>query len=80
VVARTQVLTDDVFQRIRPGIRAAEVLELIGPPSAKTRFDNLRATSWEYHYHDGWGYIADLSVMVDDSGVVTSKSAAREGD
>ena len=80
VVARAQVLTDSVFGQVRPGMKAAEVLELIGPPGAKTRFGSLHETAWDYHYRDGWGYISDFSVMVDDSGVVAGKFATREGD
>lgn len=80
VVARTQVLTDDVFRYIRPGMPARDVLELIGPPSAKTRFPQTHTTAWEYHYRDGWGYNAEFSVSVDDQGLVASKFSAREGD
>ena len=80
VIARTQVLTDDVFRYIRPGMPARDVLELIGPPSGKTRFPQTHTTAWEYHYRDGWGYTSEFSVMVDDRGVVASKFSGREGD
>lgn len=80
VLTREQVLTEGIFQRIRAGMKAREVLEWIGPPNGKMRFDNLRLTAWDYHYRDGWGYIADLSVMVDDAGIVAGKSSVREGD
>ena len=80
VVARTQVLTDDVFIHVNAGMNAADVFQLIGPPSAKMRFGALHETAWDYHYRDGWGYLADFSVMVDDKGVVAGKFTARDGD
>ena len=78
--ARAPVLTDDVFQQIRPGMAARDVLELIGPPSSKTRFARTHTTAWEYNYRDTWGYTSEFSVMVDDRGIVASKFSMREGD
>jgi hypothetical protein len=75
-----QALSSDVFNRIRAGMRASEILELIGPPESKMRFPALRVTSWDYRYRDAWGYESELSVMVDDDGVVTGKFSTRLGD
>ncbi len=80
VVAREQVLTEDMFQRIRAGMKASEVVALVGPPNSRMRFDNLRLTAWDYHYRDAWSYVADFSVMMDDAGVVAGKTTVREGD
>jgi outer membrane protein assembly factor BamE (lipoprotein component of BamABCDE complex) len=79
VLARNQVLDSAVFQAIRPGMRAAEVFERLGPPYRKERFARLGATAWDYHFRDGWGYDAEFSVMVDDQDVVISKIATRLG-
>ena len=80
VLARNQVLDSGVFQAIRPGMRAAEVFERLGPPFRKERFARLGATAWDYHFRDAWGYDAEFSVMVDDQDVVISKFTARLGD
>ena len=80
VLARNQVLDSGMFQTIRPGMRAAEVFERLGPPFRKERFARLGATAWDYHFRDGWGYDAEFSVMVDDQDVVISKISTRLGD
>lgn len=72
-----QVLTDDVFAGIQAGMPAAEVLVAIGPPDRKERFDSTRTTAWDYRYRDTWGYDAELSVIVDDRGVVVGKISTR---
>jgi hypothetical protein len=80
VIARAQVLQESVFRAIGPGMSAADVFALIGPPASKSSFAATRTVAWEYHYRDAWGYIADFSVMFDEGGVVTGKFSAREGD
>lgn len=72
-----QVLDDGRFDAIRPGMTSDELLRHIGPPGERTRFDNLRLTAWDYRFRDTWGYIAILSVMVDDSGRVASRITQR---
>jgi hypothetical protein len=71
------VLVDDVIQTITAGLTADDVLLRIGPPHQRIRFDNLRATAWDYRYQDTWGYLVDLSIMIDDTNRVTSKVAQR---
>lgn len=80
VLSRKQVLSDEVFGAIRPGMHASEVFALIGPPFGKTRFDATHTTAWDYHYRDAWGYGAELSVMMNDDDVVVGRFSAREGD
>lgn len=75
--ALEQVLDDGRFDAIRPGMTSDELLRHIGPPGERTRFDNLRQTAWDYRFRDTWGYIAILSVMVDDSGRVASRITQR---
>jgi outer membrane protein assembly factor BamE (lipoprotein component of BamABCDE complex) len=72
-----QVLDDGRFEAIRPGMTSDELLRHIGPPGERMRFDNLRQTAWDYRFRDTWGYIAILSVMVDDSGRVASRITQR---
>lgn len=73
-----QVLTDDSFQRIQPGVTTREeVRRMIGPPWRIVRFDNLNQDAWDYRFRDTWGYLADFAVMIDDRGVVAGKVIAR---
>jgi outer membrane protein assembly factor BamE (lipoprotein component of BamABCDE complex) len=71
------VLADDVIQTITAGLAADDVLLRIGPPHQRIRFDNLRATAWDYRYQDTWGYLVDLSIMIDDANRVTGRVAQR---
>jgi SmpA/OmlA family protein len=73
VLAKSQVLRDEVFQRLQPGLTAEQVFEIIGPPTGKTRFENTKTTAWDYHYRNAWGYDADFSVIVDDANKVVGK-------
>ena len=74
VVTRVRnVLTDDQIQTLTAGSTGDEVLAAIGPPFARVRFDNLHATAWDYRYQDTWGYLVDLSVMIDDTNRVTGR-------
>jgi len=72
-----QVLTDDRFYRIVPGLTRDELLRLIGPPSETMDFPRLQQVSWEYRFKDTWGYIAFLSVMIDRQGIVVGRSTRR---
>jgi outer membrane protein assembly factor BamE (lipoprotein component of BamABCDE complex) len=72
-----QVLDDTRFNAISRGMTSDELLRLIGPPWQRVYFNNLRQTAWDYRYRDSWGYVAILSVMVDDSGVVASRITQR---
>ncbi len=74
VVTRARnVLVDDQIQTLIAGSTADDVLLAIGPPFARVRFENLRATAWDYRYQDSWGYLVDLSVMIDDTNRVTGR-------
>ena len=77
VTSVQNVLTDDVIQTIRAGLAADEVIAKIGPPHRRIRFANLGATSWDYRYQDTWGYLVDLSIMIDDKNRVTGKVLQR---
>src|SRR6185436_19126489 len=72
-----QVLRDETFYRIVPGITKDDVLRLIGPPSEIMEFPRLQQVSWEYRYQDSWGYTAFLSVMIDRQGLVVGRTTRR---
>lgn len=72
-----QVLTDGVFNDIRPGLTRDEILRMIGPPGDRMAFPLMQQDSWEYRYRDTWGYIAFFSVNFDRNGVVVSKFTRR---
>ena len=49
VVARLeQVLADDYFARVRPGMSKDEIRRLLGAPGSRTVFDNLGEEIWEW--------------------------------
>jgi hypothetical protein len=77
VTSVQNVLVDEVIQTISVGLALDEVIANIGPPHRRVRFDNLRATSWDYRYQDTWGYVVDLSIMIDDKNRVTGKVLQR---
>jgi hypothetical protein len=72
-----QVLRDETFYRIVPGITKDDVLRLIGPPSEIMDFPRLQQVAWEYRYQDSWGYTAFLSVMIDRQGLVAGRTTRR---
>jgi outer membrane protein assembly factor BamE (lipoprotein component of BamABCDE complex) len=78
LVAVEQVLDETHFAKIRRGeTTEAELLRLIGPPWQRIEFANLGQVAWDYRFRDTWGYLADLSVMVDRRGVVASTVVVR---
>lgn len=77
VLAVRQALTDETFNRIRPGMTQDEVLRLIGPPGDYMEFPRMRQVSWEWRYQDTWRYTAIFSVNFDANRVVVSKFSRR---
>lgn len=75
--AVNQVLSDDTFYRIQPGLTRDDVLRLIGPPGQTMAFPRSQTTAWDYRYTDTWGYTAIFSVTFDRNGVVVSKISQR---
>jgi outer membrane protein assembly factor BamE (lipoprotein component of BamABCDE complex) len=76
---QSRVLDDRSVGAIHAGMSAAEVLERLGPPYTKMRFEATKTTSWDYHLRDAWGYDADFSVIIDDSNIVAGKVSVRNG-
>lgn len=78
LVRLEQALVDDRFRRIAPGTTtAAEIERLIGPPWRRIDFPNKRQVAWDYVYLDDWDYTVDLSVMIDERGIVAETVHAR---
>jgi outer membrane protein assembly factor BamE (lipoprotein component of BamABCDE complex) len=73
----SRVLDDRSAGAIQAGMTAAEVLERLGPPYTKMRFEATKTTAWDYHLRDAWGYDADFSVIIDDANVVAGKVSVR---
>jgi hypothetical protein len=71
------VLSDGVFNGIRPGLTQDEVLRMIGPPRDTMSYPRLGHTSWDYKYQDTWGYAAIFAVTFDRDGRVVSKISQR---
>ena len=59
------------------GMKAEQVIALIGAPDTKMRFDAAHATAWGYDFRDTWGYDAEFSVTVGDDGIVRSTFTGR---
>jgi hypothetical protein len=71
------VLSDGVFNGIRPGLTEQDILQMIGPPSDTMHFALSDTHAWDYRYQDTWGYTAIFSVTFDNRGVVVSKITRR---
>ena len=72
-----QVLSDDTFNGIRPGMTRDDVLRRLGPPGDSMHFPLSGNTAWIYRYKDTWGYLAELSVNFTPDWIVASKSTRR---
>jgi len=77
LVSVSNVLTDGVFDSMRPGITEKDVLRMIGPPSQTMEFPRSNTHAWEYRYMDTWGYVAEFSTTFDANGVMVSKLKRR---
>ena len=71
------VLTDDTFSSIAPGMTEQDVLRMIGPPGKTTPFPISNNHAWDYRFMDTWGYYAIFSVTFDANGIVVSKITNR---
>jgi outer membrane protein assembly factor BamE (lipoprotein component of BamABCDE complex) len=76
---RNRLPTADMFETIRPGMTASDVLERLGAPYNKSRFPATKTTAWDYRMRDFWNYDADFSVILSDQGIVVSKIVVRNG-
>ena len=65
-----QVLNQEGFSRIQPGLDGAQVSAILGPPSSEARFERLQQVSWDYRNQDVWGYVCEYSVIFGTEGKV----------
>ena len=72
--------TDADFAQVRQGMTRDEVLRLLGTPTETMSFARTRTDSLDYVYWDSFGYMVRFSVVMDDSGRVTSTVRARLND
>ena len=72
-----QVLNDDTFNGIRPGLTRDDILRRIGPPGETMQFSLSGNTAWDYRFVDTWGYLAVFSVTFNPDGIVMSKISRR---
>ena len=70
-------LREATVLRVVRGLASTEVIALIGEPFRRVRFDNLRATAWDYKYIDTWGYWVEFAVMIGDDGRVVNVVSRR---
>ncbi len=68
---------EDAFRGVEPGMRADQVMALIGAPDHRSRFDATGTTTWDYAFRDPWGYQAEFSVLLGDDGVVRGAVTTR---
>jgi outer membrane protein assembly factor BamE (lipoprotein component of BamABCDE complex) len=71
------VLSDDTFSAVTPGMTEQDILRMIGPPGKTMPFPLSSTHAWDYRYVDTWGYTAIFSVTFDARGVVLSKLTTR---
>lgn len=62
-----QVLTEEDFAQVQPGMSMDEVQRLIGPPYAPwtVYFSARDELVWEWRYCDTWGELARFNVLFD---------------
>ena len=74
-----QVLNDERFAQIIPGMTQDDVLHLIGPSvQIKVTYPRTGDTSWDYRYRDDWSQSAIFSVIFDHAGLVKGTFKQRE--
>ncbi|HEY6281329.1 MAG TPA: outer membrane protein assembly factor BamE [Burkholderiales bacterium] len=73
-----QVLNDERFAQIIPGMTQDYVLHLIGPPFQTIKFPRTDDTSWDYRYRDTWSQTALFSVIFDQADLVKGTFKQRE--
>ncbi|HET6265939.1 MAG TPA: outer membrane protein assembly factor BamE [Usitatibacter sp.] len=77
VISVRNVLNDETFYRVQPGMTRDDILRLIGPPGETMSFSHSGRYAWDYRFVDTWGYRAIFSVTFDSNGVVLSKISQR---
>ena len=73
-------LRDEDFARVGVGMTRDEVQRLVGKPIETMPFPMSGNVSWDYYYHDTWGYLCRYSVTFGPQGLVVSKISQRLND
>ena len=71
-----QLLSDDNFARVRPGMRAEQVLQMLGRPAKTQRFDLRQQEVWDWRYKPRGQESKLFSVSFDAGGRVLSSATA----
>jgi outer membrane protein assembly factor BamE (lipoprotein component of BamABCDE complex) len=71
------VLSEDTFGSIKPGMTEQDVLRMIGPPGQTTPFPTSNTHAWDYRFMDTFGYYSIFSVTFNADAVVVSKFITR---
>ena len=75
-----QVLTQETFAQIRPGLAKDEVRRLIGRPGETMTFPAKKEEVWSWRYEPGAGETWQFHVHFDLAGKVVTTSANRVGE
>jgi hypothetical protein len=70
-------LNDAKVAAVQRGDHGRKLTELLGEPWRRMRFEYLRATAWDYRYTDTFGFLVEVSFMIDDEGFVKEVVKAR---
>lgn len=77
-VAGAAKRTESAFSTIHAGMPVREVVERLGEPDHRMRFERTRTTAWDYDFRDTWGYRSQFSVVIDEAGRVVETITVRE--
>jgi len=67
--ARGFIVNPDLLDRIKPGMTAQEVEQILGPPRSRSDFSRLGVVSMDYETRI-WTDTYDIGVMIGKDGVV----------
>ena len=67
----------EALEQVRIGMSRDQALALVGPPLESMKFARTQTESWDYRYHDQWGYLVLHSVIFGPDGRVASKFTQR---
>ena len=68
-LARGFIVNPDLLDKIKPGMTAQEVEQILGPPRSRSDFSRLGVVSMDYETRV-WTDTYDIGVMIGKDGVV----------
>jgi len=69
VLANGYIVNPDLLDRIKPGMTAQEVEQILGPPRSRSDFSRLGLVSMDYETRI-WTDMFDVGVMIGKDGTV----------